>query len=62
MKATVNGVSVEGTPQEIAEYVRLVNTQSYTIKMPDVRVTKDAGKVPYKPDIYCGGVAPMSTF
>lgn len=58
MKATVNGVSVEGTPHEIAEYVRLVSAQSYTIKMPGVHTVP----LPYKPEIYCGGVTKTSTF
>lgn len=58
MKATINGVSVEGTPQEIAEYVRLVRPQTIATKTPGVYTVP----LPYKPaDIYCGGVAPGAT-
>jgi hypothetical protein len=62
MKATINGVPVEGTPQEIAEYMRLVGTHSIAIKTPDIRKSKDDGMIPFKPNIYCGGTAPISTF
>jgi len=58
MKATINGVSVEGTPHEIAEYVRLVSAQSCTIKTPGVHTVP----LPYNPEIYCGEVAKTSTF
>ena len=33
MKATINGVTIEGTPSEIAEYVRLVNV--YKPQLPE---------------------------
>lgn len=61
MKATYNGVSVEGTPQEIAEYMRLISAQTIAIKSPEIRTVKDDVRVPYKPEIYCGGTAPNST-
>ncbi|MEK4360819.1 hypothetical protein NYE48_27820 [Paenibacillus sp. FSL M7-1455] len=34
MKATINGVAVEGTPQEIAELMRLVMASDVPMKNP----------------------------
>lgn len=49
MKATVSGVQVEGTPQEIAEYVRLVKPVSSSVTSQT-----------YKPD--SGTLPPMMLF
>ena len=51
MKAKVNGVEVEGTPQEIAEYMRLITP----IKTPDWWIPQvHPPTQPYKPVITCG--------
>jgi len=49
MKATIKGIHVEGTPQEIAELMRLV-------KASDVPV-EDA-RVPFRPDVTAIGTGP----
>ncbi|GIQ63698.1 hypothetical protein PACILC2_22660 [Paenibacillus cisolokensis] len=43
MKAKVNGIEIEGTPQEIAEYVRSI--QLVTVYKP--KVTEDCVYRPY---------------
>jgi hypothetical protein len=45
MKATINGVNVEGTPQEIAQYIRLINEQA------GVKYPNPYGPYDYQPKI-----------
>ena len=56
MKAIINGNQVEGTPQEIAEYERIINGQirSKPYKFPIPSDTNGYDWLwPYKPEITC---------
>lgn len=57
MKATINGVTVEGTPSEIAEYQRLVN-EGNAPKQPFVFPSEPPFKPwwPYGTEIISGDI------
>lgn len=56
MKAVVNGVQVEGTPQEIAEYVRLVGA-SFPWAVHPQTIPDEYAYKPLMPQITCGSIA-----
>lgn len=53
MKAIINGVHVEGTPQEIAEYSRLVGA-TFPWKIHPQTTPNDYVYKPYEPTVICG--------
>lgn len=66
MRATINGVTIEGTAQEMAEYKRLIDEQERAKRsVPIAPIIPQWG--PWKPDITCadgrinyGMTAPVS--
>ncbi|MNT50934.1 hypothetical protein D3C71_1530000 [compost metagenome] len=55
MKAIVNGVSLEGTPQEIAEYLRITSVkQALPDGMIPLRPLTHGVDAPHRPDVYVG--------
>lgn len=59
MKATINGITVEGTPQEIAEVMKIAN------EWKRQSVIKDVGRIAGKCDrvvCYCDGSCKVKTF
>ncbi|WP_419884843.1 hypothetical protein [Paenibacillus sp. B-A-8] len=58
MKAIINGVTVEGTAQEIAEYMRLISGQDSAKKHVPL-----APWIPYRPEITCadGRIEPYTS-
>ncbi|WP_339811144.1 hypothetical protein MKY63_00745 [Paenibacillus sp. FSL R7-0189] len=65
MKATINGIIIEGTAQEIADVIRLVNVEGGVNK--NVPTPRNKGVVipwdTYRPEITCadGRIAPYTT-
>ncbi|MEC0328693.1 hypothetical protein P4H42_03530 [Paenibacillus macerans] len=55
MKATIYGVQVEGTPQEIVEYARLVGDPLPSWMFHPPTIPNGYGWKPYEPQITCGG-------
>jgi hypothetical protein len=53
MRATINGIIVEGTPQEIMEYQRMQNEQA--MRKPIQQETIDTGWMRLQPKVTSGG-------
>jgi hypothetical protein len=55
MKATINNVTVEGTPKEIAEFVGLVVDASKTAKKDGITFIPRTSTAPWRKETWPGG-------